>query len=346
MFLKLFLFRSVAILLGILLFIVAVEILARFFYQEPWHEKLEKMQRRSEKYKYTKNEDGLRDVDYSVTKPKITRRILILGDSFTFGLGVPKDEDTFPAILETKLNGQMIHKDIKKIEVLNGGISGSLPLDWLRLYQSISVKFDFDVVLIVFSLRDGTLLWEASFFRKIFNEITIKNRASWLYQYSFTYRLIKDLLDRSKISTRYKEELVNAYLGNNKQTKVWHNIQKRLLSIKSLADKNSAEVAFVIFPALVELNKKYPFMEICKHLEEFAVSNRFQVHNLLPSFMGYYGPNLWVSTYDQHPNEKAHRIAAESMLSFIKDLLMAHSQMSQHRLPKCVMTSVTQVKQM
>jgi lysophospholipase L1-like esterase len=177
MFLKLFLFRSVAILLGILLFIVAVEILARFFYQEPWHEKLEKMQRRSEKYKYTKNEDGLRDVDYSVTKPKITRRILILGDSFTFGLGVPKDEDTFPAILETKLNGQMIHKDIKKIEVLNGGISGSLPLDWLRLYQSISVKFDFDVVLIVFSLRDGTLLWEASFFRKIFNEITIKNRA-------------------------------------------------------------------------------------------------------------------------------------------------------------------------
>ena len=47
--LKLFLFRSAAIFLGILLVIVIVEILARFFYQEPWYEKLAKTQRRSEK---------------------------------------------------------------------------------------------------------------------------------------------------------------------------------------------------------------------------------------------------------------------------------------------------------
>ena len=33
-------------------------------------------------------------------------------NSFTFGLGVPKDDDTFPEILETKLNKRMIHKDI------------------------------------------------------------------------------------------------------------------------------------------------------------------------------------------------------------------------------------------
>ena len=67
-------------------------------------------------------------------------------------------------------------------------------------------------------------------------------------------------------------------------------------------------------------------MEISKHLEEFALLNGFPLHNLLPSFMGHYGPNLWVSSYDQHPNEKAHQIAAESMLPFIKDLFISHEK--------------------
>jgi len=324
---KLFLFRSAAIFLGILFAIVIVEILARFFYQEPWYEKLEKGQRRSEKYQYTRNEDGLRDMDYPLRKPSRGRRVLILGDSFTFGLGVPNDEDTFPAILEITMNKQMVHSSINRIEVLNGGISGSLPSNWLRVYKKVSAKFDPDIVLIVFFLRDGTYLKvRKEFLKPILDEITRKNHLSFYYECFFTYRLLKDLLDRSKISTRYTDSLKNAYIGDTKQTRAWHLIQEHVLAIKSLAEKNSVEVGFVIFPILVGLNKNYPFMEICKHLEEFALSNGFQVHNLLPSFMGNYGPNLWVSSYDQHPNEKAHRIAAESMLPFVKNLLIVHEK--------------------
>ena len=223
MFFKLFLFRLAAIFLGILLVIVIVEMLARFFYQEPWYEKLSKTQRRSEKLQYTKNKNHLRDIDYPITKPSHHRRILILGDSYTFGLGVPEDEDTFPAILETQLNEHMIDKDIKKIEVLNGGISGSLPNDWLRLYRKMSAQFDPDVVLIVFFLRDGTSLkLHREFFKPILDDITNKNRRSLLYNYSFTYRLVKDLRDRAKISIGYTDTLKSAYLGDNQQIQAWH----------------------------------------------------------------------------------------------------------------------------
>jgi hypothetical protein len=177
---KLFLFRSAAIFLGILFAIVIVEILARFFYQEPWYEKLEKGQRRSEKYQYTRNEDGLRDMDYPLRKPSRGRRVLILGDSFTFGLGVPNDEDTFPAILEITMNKQMVHSSINRIEVLNGGISGSLPSNWLRVYKKVSAKFDPDIVLIVFFLRDGTYLKvRKEFLKPILDEITRKNHLSF-----------------------------------------------------------------------------------------------------------------------------------------------------------------------
>ena len=166
--------------------------------------------------------------------------------------------------------------------------------------------------------------------KHILNEITLKNRHSFFYQYCFTYRFIKDLLDRSKISTRYTDILNNAYRGDKEQTKWWNLTQEHLLSIKSLAYENSAAVGFVIFPVLVELNKNYPFMEISTHLEEFALSNGLHLHNLLPAFLGHYGPNLWVSSYDQHPNEKAHQIAAESMLSFTKDLLKLHERKTEN----------------
>jgi len=32
---------------------------------------------------------------------------------------------------------------------------------------------------------------------------------------------------------------------------------------------------------------------------------------------------LWVSSYDQHPNEQAHLIAANSILPFLRELLIS-----------------------
>ena len=45
--------------------------------------------------------------------------------------------------------------------------------------------------------------------------------------------------------------------------------------------------------------------------------------NLLPAFMGMDGTQLWVSPFDQHPNERGHAVAAEAMLPFIRDLSAA-----------------------
>jgi len=45
------------------------------------------------------------------------------------------------------------------------------------------------------------------------------------------------------------------------------------------------------------------------------------VHDLFADFRGHDAPELWVSALDQHPNEKAHALAAESLLSFVAELL-------------------------
>ena len=49
------------------------------------------------------NTKGLRDREYNSKKPKNTFRILVLGDSFTFGSCVEENE-TYPKVLENFLN--------------------------------------------------------------------------------------------------------------------------------------------------------------------------------------------------------------------------------------------------
>src|SRR5277367_709117 len=52
------------------------------------------------------NSEGLRDGEYSIAKPSGVYRIMMLGDSTTFGWGV-RQEDTAAKFLERKLNGRV-----------------------------------------------------------------------------------------------------------------------------------------------------------------------------------------------------------------------------------------------
>jgi len=79
-------------------------------------------QRRSEQaagVTYIVNEDGFRDHPYARPKPSGTFRIVVLGDSVTFGFGVAL-EATFVKQLEALL----VRAATMPIEVLSLGVSG------------------------------------------------------------------------------------------------------------------------------------------------------------------------------------------------------------------------------
>ncbi len=99
---------------------------------------------------YQINSYGLRDQEYPLEKPKDVFRILILGDSYTFGIG-SNLEDTFSKILEKKL--QTDYPD-KKIEVINGGCSSYSPLlEYLFLiYKGLALNPD--MVLLNYDMSD------------------------------------------------------------------------------------------------------------------------------------------------------------------------------------------------
>jgi len=97
------------------------------------------------------NNKGFRGRDLSDDKPPGTYRIVMLGDSFTFGAGVG-DDQTFSRVLEDILNAA----SPGKYEVVNCGVESYSPvLEYIQLRRNID-ELKPDMVIMNFDMSDLT----------------------------------------------------------------------------------------------------------------------------------------------------------------------------------------------
>lgn len=136
----------------------------KYFYEpDPKnHEKILKQVPYPESYSI--NKDTLNEhFDYLIPKPIDTFRIIILGDSSTFGLLV-KTKDNWTERLEDRLNQNLKNQKIKKIEVINLAVHGyDIPYEVER-FRRRGLKYKPDLVL--------WLIDNSNFYQ--FNEVMIE----------------------------------------------------------------------------------------------------------------------------------------------------------------------------
>ncbi len=106
---------------------------------------------------------GFRGPVISSDKPEGTFRILVLGDSVSFGYAV-KPEEAFPALLEEKLQDLFPEKTI---EVVNAGVMGYTTYNEVEWLRNRGMALDPDLVLLSFCLND-----------------VVNPRTHWNYTYS------------------------------------------------------------------------------------------------------------------------------------------------------------------
>ncbi len=315
-----------ALLLGVLCAVSVLEIVARLCHEAPWYERLESEQT-ARPIRWRRNQYGLRGPDHAGPRLATTRRVLLIGDSFTFGEGVEDGALIFPAVLERELNDGPRPAGVERVEILNGGIPGSHSQEWVDLWAKVGAAFAPDVVVVVFFLRDGSRVSaKKGFFDPIRKDIVLRNRDSRLYQSSYAFRMLRDRLDRAHVERLYADAIGAAYFGDESQTEEWRNAQANLAKLRDLARAQGATFGFVVFPILVELNEDYPFRPVCELLVDFAEENGMPTLDLLPAFLGQDGPDLWVAPLNQHPNPAGHAIAARALLPFLRGLLESHEQ--------------------
>lgn len=153
--------RSVAVLTGLIIFIVVGEVGYRAYIHifKPLH-------RPSDIYgllweptpgarkviggiEYKVNPQGFRDYEYAKAKDDGVLRIAVIGDSVTYGY--TELEDTYPNIMERELR-----IDLKKesIEVLNFGIEGTDSQHQLKLLKERVLDYNPDIVVLGYCLND------------------------------------------------------------------------------------------------------------------------------------------------------------------------------------------------
>jgi lysophospholipase L1-like esterase len=106
-------------------------------------------------YHIVTNKEGFRDDEYAVKKPKNTFRILVLGDSITFGHNIPEAADIYHNVLERTLN-----KDIereypgRRYEVIGIAAPGYDIYTELGILKKKGLKYAPDLVIFGYCLND------------------------------------------------------------------------------------------------------------------------------------------------------------------------------------------------
>ena len=96
------------------------------------------------------NSAGLRDQEYSVSKPEDVFRVAVIGDSFTMADGVAI-EDTYHSVLEERLNAE---QDDVTYQFINFGVSGYNLQQYLDVMQYKAKDYSPDLIIIGFCPRN------------------------------------------------------------------------------------------------------------------------------------------------------------------------------------------------
>jgi lysophospholipase L1-like esterase len=256
------------------------------------------------------NKEGFRDVDYSFSKPNNTMRIAVVGDSFTFGMGVNNVNDTYPKVLERDLASLNLTRNF---EVLNFGIPGYDTKDHIKTIEDHVLKYNPDVIVIGYVLND---LPNPENIDVKYQKIELPFIGFWLRSSSYLYYFIEsrlnELLRGNSPDYNYESimsKLYNSSLNKNESDRIYKQIA-------DVANQNNITVLVVTFPIIYKLNN-YPFKEAHKHVDELAYKNHFLHIDLLKDYQRYRVEDLVVNQYDAHPNELGQKIAADVISDYL-----------------------------
>ncbi len=150
--------RLLTILLSLVVSVALVEIAFQRLPDKPWYERIV-VEQLPDHGGVILNVAGrrmkTREEPPQTPKPPGTHRIMFLGDSFTFGVGLDDPADTFVSLIGERLKRERPRSDVTRYEVCNAGLPALRTDSWRVLFDVYGGAYDPDLVVAVFSLRDG-----------------------------------------------------------------------------------------------------------------------------------------------------------------------------------------------
>ncbi len=253
---------------------------------------------------YRINSHGYRGADFPRAKPAGAYRIVILGDSFTFGEGTPETL-IYPSLLGEALRGR--RADGRWIEVINLGVPGDDVSGATQTYRDVARRLEPDWVVFQWNTNDfpapgvqqDHLRLIGARYRELF---AVAEALRWSRVLSLAYMRVQ--------TWRLSRELIATTREDAAQGEV------RLRDIGGLRNRvrsDGAGFTVLAFPELIRLDA-YPYATILERLHAYCETEGIALVDLLPALAAHEDSDLWVHVTDHHPNRIAHAIAARELL--------------------------------
>ena len=264
----------------------------------------------------------LRDVwerceEKSADESASDQRILALGDSFTDGVGVFA-RDAWPAQLERLLG--------EGHRVVNCGKAASFTSHTAKRYLSHRERHDPELVIYAFVLNDVPLkgapppdgrdiAFQAPNRGAHAEGLQATTIVGGLTSHSALARLISERLAQRRIAQETMAYYEAVYAPENQAA--FDEAIELVGAMREIAERGGGHFIVALWPLFEDL-EAYPFHHIHEKIIEALQKRGIATLDLLATFEGRDASTLQVHPTDHHPNEIAHREAAEAIGQEVK----------------------------
>lgn len=281
------------------------------------------------------NSSGFRGPEIDPEKGS-RRRILILGDSITFGNRLP-EAVVYPTLLARRLGLAE-----SGTQILNFGVGGYDVLQQVALLEHRGLRFQPDMVVLGYCLNDAGIasvnleyldrymaLRESPWLRSRLVQLLFRARETvgWSARqnrpavFAETYQGRIDPIGPEEtrllalMRTAADRGPIHWYADPAKIGRIRYSFRR----LRELADEHGFRPLVMIIPFLTQLDGRYPYESAHRIVRSEARARGLQVLDLTSRFMAADIESLRPNETDfVHPNEEGHRLIADALGSLLE----------------------------
>ena len=268
------------------------------------------------------NSAGVRDrEELTQPKPPGQRRVICVGDSFTFGWGIP-EEQNWVRLLEDRLR-----EGGRDVRTVNCGAAGTVCVDeYVAGLQQRFARFEPDAVVLTICLND---LIGSDGLMVIGPPVDTGSALLDLVQAAMGRGPLALSQDRDWVGEllampeTYPDGTPNPRFGADKPFQaMWSQgvPQKSLREAKAWCDERGIPLMVVLWPFLQGLGegRHYPFQPLHTLVKEDLAKADIPMLDVLPWLVDVDHEDLWVTPADMHPNPRAQELVIDAITDFVQ----------------------------
>ena len=262
-------------------------------------------------FPYRTNAHGLRDRDRPAKAPG-TKRVLVMGDSYTWGYAVA-EEEAYPQVAERLLK----ERARADVEVVNGGIPDYNTRQEHQLLTQLMPIYQPDAVFLAYVVNDA----EPCTAMPIPPEDTYRHAWSWFLSEAADHW--NRHVFRRRLLPSTKDTAGSNYLdGFEEGSLKWRDSREAIRQMRDLSAAAGVPFTILILPDVTQNFDRYGWQTIHDAVARWGRELNIPTFDLLDEFRGRDNQKLLIP-WDGHPNAEAHVEIATFLVGRILEQLPA-----------------------